>query len=44
MDLNKQHLCVLYGIGGIGKTQLALKFIELNELKYVMLMSKLYSE
>ncbi|KAF8177973.1 hypothetical protein K438DRAFT_1284673 [Mycena galopus ATCC 62051] len=25
---NKQHIYVLYGLGGAGKTQIALKFIE----------------
>jgi GTPase SAR1 family protein len=27
-DLGKQHIYVLYGLGGAGKTQIALKFIE----------------
>ena len=41
-ELRKQRRFVLYGIGGIGKTQLALRFIDQNEDKYVMLISKLY--
>jgi GTPase SAR1 family protein len=27
-DLGKQHIYVLYGLGGAGKTQITLKFIE----------------
>ena len=42
MELKKQCRFVLYGVGGIGKTQLALKFIDQNEDKYVMFMFKLY--
>ena len=30
MELKKQRRFVLYGIGGVGKTQLVLKFIERN--------------
>ena len=36
VELKKQCKFVLYGVGGIGKTQLALKFIEENEDKYVI--------
>ncbi|KAJ7433714.1 hypothetical protein B0H11DRAFT_752715 [Mycena galericulata] len=27
-DVGKRHMCLLYGLGGSGKTQIALKFIE----------------
>ena len=37
IELKKQCKFVLYGVGGVGKTQLALKFIEENEDKYVIL-------
>src|ERR1700761_7238483 len=36
-SLNAQHyqrVFVLYGLGGSGKTQLALKFLELDKLQY----------
>ena len=39
IELKKQCKFVLYGVGGVGKTQLALKFIEQNEDRYVILMS-----
>ena len=39
MELKKQRRFILYGVGGIGKTQLALKFIDQNEDRYVILMS-----
>ncbi|KAJ7633632.1 hypothetical protein DFH06DRAFT_1101081 [Mycena polygramma] len=29
-DLDKQHIFLLYGLGGAGKTQISLKFIELS--------------
>ena len=40
MELKKQCRFILYGAGGIGKTQLALKFIDQNEDRYIILMSK----
>lgn len=36
IELGKQRSFVLYGSGGIGKTQLALKFSELHRDKYVL--------
>ena len=39
MELKKQCRFILYGVGGIGKTQLALKFTNQNEDRYVILMS-----
>ncbi|KAJ7480578.1 hypothetical protein FB451DRAFT_1031029, partial [Mycena latifolia] len=33
-DLGKQHIYVLYGLGGSGKTQIALKFIDESASKF----------
>lgn len=35
VELGKQRRFVLYGTGGIGKTQLALKFFDLHRKRYV---------
>ena len=42
MELKKQCRFILYDVGGIGKTQLALKFINQNEDRYVILMSMMF--
>ena len=42
MELKKQRRFILYGVGGIGKTQLALKFIDQNEDRYAILMSMMF--
>ena len=42
MELKKQCRFILYGVGGIGKTQLALKFIDQNEDRYAILMSMMF--
>ena len=34
-DTGKQHIYVLYGLGGVGKTQIGLKFAELRATSYV---------
>ena len=36
-DMQKQHLYVLYGLGGTGKTQIALRFIEISVSWYVFI-------
>ena len=33
-ELRRQRRCVLYGIGGMGKTQLALKFLDKHSDQY----------
>ncbi|KAJ7030251.1 P-loop containing nucleoside triphosphate hydrolase protein, partial [Mycena alexandri] len=35
-DSGSQHIFVLYGLGGAGKTQIALKFIKESSAKYVL--------
>jgi hypothetical protein len=33
-DKEKQHIFVLYGLGGAGKTQIALKFVDMFSNRY----------
>jgi Cdc6-like AAA superfamily ATPase len=34
-DIGKRHICLLYGLGGSGKTQIALKFLaEVKSTRY----------
>jgi Cdc6-like AAA superfamily ATPase len=36
-DVGKRHICLLYGLGGSGKTQTALKFIsEVDTTRYAL--------
>ena len=44
IELKRQRKFVLYGVGGIGKTQLALKFIAQNKERCVMFVSELCSK
>ena len=40
VGLKKQRRFVLYGTGGMGKTQMALKFLERNDDRYVLPLSR----
>ena len=44
VELRRQRKFVLYGVGGIGKTQIALKFIAQNKERCVIFGSKLCSK
>ena len=44
IELKRQRKFVLYGVGGIGKTQIALKFIAQNKERCVIFGSKLCSK